>query len=369
MISQLLDLKAREMLPRINHYLSVHSGQEHIDFVEHLRSRRREKSIQAQRYTLIYLDTNAWKCAADYRQGKVLPHPEMTIYAEALERAAGTGEFAFPIGAPTYFELDSMTDPSSRDSLSRLVDELSKGFCTLPHSDAIGSEISQIRLGQLDEVSVNRDMLCSPVELMGIPSITFNDLMPPGIDQTTFCKAQYDVLTELPFSVQLEVARIASGEKWNNRRGIDELNARKVALQAKIPDLIAGQFIELQDGMESWYAENGIDASPLQIMSEAVQALKYWKDNPGTKALPTLRIISSLHGLMMFDAQRKYKKGDLCDFLVAATALPATSAFFTDRKLANTLADPRIKLDTIFDCDVVSGYGEMAKYLSAKMPG
>ncbi|MBH3459269.1 hypothetical protein [Pseudomonas putida] len=112
---------------------------------------------------------------------------------------------------------------------------------------------------------------------------------------------------------------------------------------------------------------NDFEASPVQIIFEAVQASKYWKDNPSTKALPTLRILSSLYRLMRFDSNRKYKRDDPNNFMVAASALPVASAFFTDRKLANILADPRIKLDTLFGCDVVSGYGEMAEYLSTMM--
>lgn len=366
MISPSFDSKAHEMLPRIDYYLEIHRGQAQVSFAEHVRARRREKSAQAKAFTLIYLDTNAWKCVSDYRLGKVL-RPEMTLYVQALEQAAASGKFAFPIGAPTYFELDSMTDPSSRESLSELVDELSRGFCTLPQTDVVGSEIKLIRLGQLDEASISSDYLCSPMELLGIPSISFTDSMPSGVDQLALQKAFYDALSELPFSVQLEAARIAPGEKWNNSRGIEDLNAGKVEHQAKIPDLITGRFVELQGGIEGWYEENGFDASPAQIIFEAVQALKYWKDNASTKALPTLRILSSLYGLMRFDSNRKYKRGDPNDFMVAASALPVASAFFTDRKLANILTDPRIKLDTLFGCDVVSGYGEMAEYLSTMM--
>ncbi|MFP3507705.1 hypothetical protein, partial [Burkholderia sp. SIMBA_062] len=75
------------------------------------------------------------------------------------------------------------------------------------------------------------------MELLGIPSISFIDSMPSGVDQIALQKAFYDALSELPFSVQLEAARVAPGEKWNNASGIEDLNAGKVEHQAKIPDL------------------------------------------------------------------------------------------------------------------------------------
>lgn len=76
-----------------------------------------------------------------------------------------------------------------------------------------------------------------------------------GVDQLALQKAIYDALSELPFSVQLEAARIAPGEKWNNSRGIEDLNAGKVEHQAKIPDLITGRLVELQGRIEGWYEE------------------------------------------------------------------------------------------------------------------
>lgn len=70
---------------------------------------------------------------------------------------------------------------------------------------------------------------------------------------------------------------------------------------------------------------------------------------------------------MRFDSQRRYKKGDPSDFMVAATALPIADAFFTDRKLANLIADKRIGLKQFSNCIVVSGFDRMAEHLEKNM--
>ena len=53
--------------------------------------------------------------------------------------------------------------------------------------------------------------------------------------------------------------------------------------------------------------------------------------------------------------------------MVAATALPIADAFFTDRKLANLIADKRIGLKQFSNCIVVSGFDRMAEHLEKNM--
>ncbi|SFL88440.1 hypothetical protein [Nitrosomonas communis] len=66
---------------------------------------------------------------------------------------------------------------------------------------------------------------------------------------------------------------------------------------------------------------------------------------------------------MRYDYQRKYKDGDLADFLAAASALPVVEAMFTDRKLAFLLRESRIALKHFTNCTVVNGFDEMARYI------
>lgn len=354
-------------LLRLEHYLDIHQGHEHVSYVDHIRMRRREKTIQAQAFKLIYLDTNAWKCAADRRQGKELKTPEMERFADVLERAASSGEFAFLIGAPNFFELDSMNDASTRNSLCELVDQLSKGFCTLPYSDRMGTEIVHLEKNEQDHVLEIEDFLCSPAELLGIPNVELREPLIGLVDEGTLNKAYYDAVSELPFSFQLQLAGNAPGEKWRNSNGIEELNTNKALHQPEIANLISGIFVELKGCIEAWCRENSLTADPAMVVILAGRAIIHWNQYKSSTNLSTLKIISGLHGLMRFDSHRKYKSGDIADYMIAASALPVASAFFTDRKLVNYISDPRIRLDGIFSCDLVSGFGEMGDYLEVRM--
>ena len=105
-MSSSLDSAIRTSATRISHYIEVHRGHPEVSFQEHVRRRCKERAARVSSRKLVYLDTLAWKCLADYRQGKTNLTPAMKEFGAAMERTAQTGRFAFPISVPTYFELD-----------------------------------------------------------------------------------------------------------------------------------------------------------------------------------------------------------------------------------------------------------------------
>lgn len=352
---------------RISHYIEVHRGHPQVPLYDHVRKRHSERATRASSLKLIYLDTNASKCVSDFRLNKANLSPAMKMFGASIERIFQTGRFAFPIGVATYFELDSMTDPATRETLTRLVDEFSQGFCITPFSDRVGSELRKLRMGKLDEPEGLENFLCSPVELMGIPTISTLGFLESHVDKETFNKAFFDTLSELPFSFQLEVAATFPGAKWDNSRGIADLNNGKVEHQSEMVNLNTGIFVELKGCIEAWFMEQEITLSPQEVALYAIEAQYHWHQTPTSRALPTLRVLSSLYGLMRFDPQRRYQNGDPNDFMVAASALPVAEALFTDRKLANLLSDKRIGLNRFSDCTIVSGFEGMAKYLEEQL--
>lgn len=352
---------------RLSHYIEVHRCRPQISLDEHIKRQRKKRAVDASALKLIYLDTNAWKCLSDFRLNKPNLTPEMKAFAESIERASQLGNFAFPIGLQTFLELDSMTEKATREMLIQLVDELSRGLCLSPFLERAGLEMLKLQGDKLNEPEGLEDFLCSPIELIGIPRIKLQS-PDPSVGIETFNKALYDTLSELPFSFQYEIAGKYPRAKWDNLRDIAELNDSKSASQSIIVNLNTGIFFELKGCIKAWCRDESITLSIHEIDLYALQALSHWHENPSSRALPTLRVLSALYGLMRFDSQRRYKKGDPSDFMVAATALPITDAFFTDRKLANLISDKRIGLERFSHCTVVSGFDRMAEHLEKNMP-
>ncbi|MFJ4605787.1 hypothetical protein [Pseudomonas atacamensis] len=361
-MTELLDKAARIAIERIQHLTDVYEGQPEVSLHQHVRAKRRARAITAKAFKLIYLDTNVWKCVADFQWGKTSLTDEMMHLGATVERAMASGRFAFPIGAPTLLELDAMTDGTTRDSLNQVVDQMSRGFCILPYTERLDTELRQIRSNQFPEQEGLENFLCSPIELFGIPEVSSVGFW-PDVDKLAFDKAMFDALAEMPFSVLLDIGRDELGNKWDNSLSILELNIGKAEHQAVVENLNTGIAIELRSLMSRWFAGQGIQMSLEDVNRYVLRAMQHWYANQDTKALATLRTLGSTYGLMRFDQQRKYHNGDPNDFMVAASALPAASALFTDRKLANLLADKRIKVASYSNCEVVSGFGEMARYL------
>ena len=359
---------AQASAAQLGENIKRHSQTPQVTFAEHIRRVRKERSELIRDKRLIYLDTNAWKCLADHQLNKPRLTSAMSDFAAAIGRVRESGQFVFPIGLATFFELDALTNPETRDSIVELVDGLSLGYCIAPFPERIGQELTHAGLANFQDDDDPADFLRSPIELLGIPEMVPTDAGLAIVDRNTFNKAFFDTLVQLPFSLQLEVARTSPVSKWDNSRGTEELNQGKVAHQAEIVNLNTGIFVELKGIIEAWKTGEGIPVLSPQVAQQAAAIQYHWHQNPTSRAMPTLRVLSSLYGLMRFDANRKYKDGDQADFLTAASALPIAEAFFTDRRLAALLSEPTLSLNSFSKCVVVSGFEAMTKYIEPTPP-
>lgn len=373
MVDHLLNIKSMSTKLQETIRASAHKLGEHIEkhqltpevkLPAHIRAKRAERAALVDSKRIIYLDTNAWKCLADFQQAKPRLTPAMIAFAQAMESHLSSGKYVFPIGLPTFFELDLMKSEATHDALVELVDQFSLGYCIAPFSERIAVELLRLRHGDFSAHDGTEDFLCSPIELLGIPAASFGNMMSALVDENTFNKALFDTISELPFSLQLEVGRMSQGNKWNNSAGILSLNQGKQEHQAEIENLNTGIFIELRGIIDAYCEAESVNLQPQERVLLALTAQYHWHQKPNSKAFPTLRILASLYGLMRFDSQRRYKDGDLTDFLAAASSLSIAEALFTDRRLAILIDDPRISLRQFNDRTVVSGFDEMANYLS-----
>lgn len=149
--------------------------------------------------------------------------------------------------------------------------------------------------------------------------------------------------------------------------GITELNDGKAKHQSEIANLNTGIFIELTGCITAWFRDEEMSITPFKIKRYAIEAQYHWHEMSASRAMPTLRILSSLYGLMRFDPQRRYKNGQPNDFMVAASVLPVVDALYTDRKLASLLSDKKFELNRFSDCTVVSEFEDIAAHLEEQL--
>ncbi len=316
--------------------------------------------IKAKR--IIYLDTNAWKCLSDYVRGRTTLSNEMLDFASTMNSEQVRSNCIFPIGITTLFELQSMDDPVSLSTLVELVDKFSLDVACQPPNEVIDQELTLFNQKATRDAGVEPERFCHPMEIIGKIDYKVPNLL-PAVDMLAFKKTLLDVAHSLPTSAHLEMAAASIHPHWDNSKGIDEMNDGMTAHQHEIKTYADALLVELTGIMRSHVPDGPmIQGFPPQ-KAQALMAMCHWHENPSSKHLITARIQANIHATVRHLETRKFQKGDIADILTAAVALPSAHAFFTDKRLAILLSEPKIGLKQFCSCEVVSGFDNFAAYL------
>ncbi|MEI2813755.1 MAG: hypothetical protein V9E91_08310 [Burkholderiaceae bacterium] len=146
---------------------------------------------------------NAW---LDYRQRKPNLTLAMVAFGQALEACSAKRRVRLPNRIADLLR-DGLDDASvNAGHHYRLGGSTLARFLHCPPQDRIGHELQQLRQNALNMPDELADFLCSPIELLGIPTLALPNFVKEYVDDETFNKAFFDSVSELPFSIQLQVA-------------------------------------------------------------------------------------------------------------------------------------------------------------------
>jgi len=339
-----------------------HLGHQEVSYDDYAKNQRQaiQDCIKSKR--IIHLDTNAWKCLSDYEREKTALTDAMVDFAHTMNSEQVRNKCIFPIGIATLFELQSMEDPISLSTLANLVDRFSAGAACQPPDEVIAQELALFNQKATREAGSEPDRFCHPVEIMGKLRITVPNFLPTS-GALAFAKTLLDISHSLPTSAHLEMAAASLHPHWNNVDGIDEMNEGMNTHKAELKTYADALLVELT-GVLTPYVPDGlpVDGWPPR-KAQAGMAMIHWAKNPDSRHLFTARIQANLHAVVRHLETRKFQKGDIADIITASIALPSSQAFFTDKRLANLLNEPRVGLRQYCSCDVVSGFDKFAAYL------
>lgn len=202
------------------------------------------------------------------------------------------------------------------------------------------------------------------MEIAGKITVKIPNLL-PAAETLALKKTQLDVIYALPTSSHLELAAASMHPHWDNREGIDEMNEGMIAHQHELKTYADALFVELTGIMKARVPDGPLFNGLSPQKAHALEAMYHWHENPSSKHLMTVRIQANVHAAVRYIETRKFQKGDIADIHTAAVALPIADAFFTDKRLANLLNEPKIDLKRFCSCEVISGFGNFATYLKA----
>ncbi|CAJ5451202.1 hypothetical protein [Burkholderia glumae] len=343
---------------------AFHLANPTVSLDEYRKEQRRKIREHIQSKRIIYLDTNAWKCLSDYTRQKTTLNEAMVDFAKTMNSDRVRENCVFPIGAATLFELQSMEDPVSISTLAQLVDTFSMNVgCQLPN-EIIDQELALFNRKETRDAGAEPERFCHPMEITGTLEINIPNLL-TAAETLAFKKTSLDILYALPTAAHLEMAAASVDPRWDNTVGIDEMNAGMIAHKDELKTFPDALLVELA-GIMSFHVPDGppINGFPPR-KAQALMAMIHWKERPNSRHLITARLLANLHATVRHIENRKFRKGDIADFVTAQVALPSAHAFFTDKALANLLAEPKIDLKKYCTCEVLSGFDSFAAYLKA----
>ena len=347
--------------------LMFHRSAPSMSYEDYVGAQRAALAESLSGKHIIYLDTNAWKCLSDFVLGKQSLTAAMKAFCEAITCDAIQQRCVFPMGISTLFELESMNDPDTQKILTHLVDQYARNICLFTQFEVVPEEFHHFANDRAPLTLPHGQRFCRSVELFTFFRPTAPKDLGPADLETVYLKAIYDVLTALPLSSQLEMARSSGQSPWDNNAGIESMNEGKKAHQARIVNFIDGLYVELAGVLQLAVPERPRIAGWTQPNHWSLEALTHWKDHPQSQQLITARIMANLHAVMRFTENRVFKKGDIADFATAATALPVCHALFTDQRLVRIAQDKNSEIPKFNSCELVYGFDRFAEYLRTKV--
>jgi hypothetical protein len=320
----------------------------------------------------IFLDTCFWIHLRDAQRGQLgVRGHELLGRARA---AVASGQAIFPISDMILFEVFKQT-PTSRAETAGLIAELSQGVAIVDNRRRMATEICHlIKTGRpsvdpnnfhpLHHLVWTRGMGVMGINCPYIPGMPFEQAVDMqrrfvdhlwrqvGPDQIlASCEGLEDdgllsVVADLntgtaQHSAELDTFKTAYGAEAD---GVADL-AGDIAMEIVADETRDAGFAPPEAGTPAW-AE-----SRSRWCALIAAALR--KGPKPRRRLRTLHALAALHAAFRWNKGQRFAVNDLYDFEHAAAALAYCQMFFTERPLHHMITAGNLKLDQLFDCQVV----------------
>lgn len=332
----------------------------------------------------IYLDTMAWIGLREVALGRSV-NPIYVALLGVLKDACRRERVICPLSYSAVSELLNQDDRKTRLATARVMDELSQALCIQRFDYLLTSELEYFLCKNLlpdPSGYTPEDLAWTKVAFfVGQSTLSTESLTPDQL--LAFQKAIDDAISSL--SVEALAGRMGS----KRRRGKLKTSAHETANTLNIEKVKpAHLFANYQEYVNS-EVRGGLEAFESLLgrtMSRLVRAAGYkgpigeedlkssadmlrnlianaYQSGAMASAVPQVHINASLHALVRYDQNRKYKPNDLEDFRHAGAALPYCHVFLTDKSLAHLLRHPPASLDAQYACAVFSDPEEALDYI------
>lgn len=276
----------------------------------------------------IYLDSRFWIDIGDNELTN--RNSSIKTFYTLLKELVYTRKAICPISNPIFLELLKQMDNKQKKSIARIMDELSLGYCLESKYYLFKREIENLILEK-------SSYWVTPVD--------FRDLEENRITERPEGKRILE-MTGRP-SIE-EIIEVLSGINWDNFKGnistINEyLQNQKQINESEITDFSHLQMNEIYNTF----------MSVVDIFPELSYKIEQLEDIPDMSnilyKLPSIWAFGSIHALIRYDRNRKYRINDFFDIDHCSMAIGYYDYFFTERSFFHVVTDGLAQLDTTFN--------------------
>lgn len=350
---------------------------------QHSRARQIELGRSLVKRRKIYLDARFWIIMRDTALG-VCTDPAARQLLHYLRRGAASGDLVCPISASMFLELMKQPyAPNRRIGTTQLIDELSLGISMVPSWIVMGTEIASFLLRVKGDTDLHLLQELIWTKVANVLGNTFPSLAQlPPVEEFAIQKAFFDHLWNCSLTKMIEAigdnipppdyfTALARETNEKNAQYKDEFRSFTQAYDAELRgvievagDVAADVFHHLAEKDAGWELHS-TEEERASYVDICRNLLYHAFKKPETKdTLRCIHISASIHAVMRWDKNRKFKPNDYYDFEHATAALSYCDAFLTEGSLHHLVTRPQISLETINGCQVFSDVKQAADHVA-----
>ncbi len=352
-----------------------------ISIDEYVRRRQIELGQSLSGRTAVYLDTKFWIVVREVLSGLRTQSAEVEV-ARLLRSAVAGGTAFCPLSDSLFIEFMKQSDPNSRRSTARLVDEFSLGVTLIPSRRRIATEIAHF----IHSFDKNKSL--HPIQnlIWSKSSYVLGYVHPTNAEldsetQHAVQKLFFDHMWMVPLSEMVELIgstslpsadldESADQMKRGSAAHAHEIKSFRQAYEAEVRGIIDLCGEVAVDVVAAMWTKISGSLPEIEPRERAVYE-NQWKNlllfalaNEATKkALATMHIEASLHASVRWDKQRKLTGNDLYDFHHESAAVAYCDAFLTDRPLCALVTQNHLGLTKLFPCRVIANTEDAIEFL------
>lgn len=343
------------------------------------------------RKSIVYLDLKYW-----INLRKVVlrqpTNPAYTTLLDILQEAARCGVIVCPLSFWVFEELLKQGDSSTRKATARLIDELSSGVAFMHHGEIVGQEVLHFirtispRYQDVKQWPIRECIWTRTFSFLGDRIPVWPETIPQS-DQLLVQKNMEDCHFFVPLEDLLEDADTIAPDSVKPMYDVADINRRKAQVRREHKSFksifLAELMHTIKENEDHWYStmsylqsvetggpEERIDVDALSdLQKRPWRNLVYWsfqKDKVGNQ-LPSYHIPAALYAASSWDAKRQLTENDVFDFYHAQLAIPYSDLFLTDSSLKALVCSRHLKLDEIYNTEIISDPAEAVTRLRERL--